>query len=152
LASGHRATAESIQFDRWERERQEAWTHNDLPWWAWLTILRYVAGYGIGLKGFFVVIPVLILTSAGTLVLSRAPNACRHDIAWRFFASLQRLLPIVEFNKEFKDFFDNPLPSSADETRNLNWKQAAFFSFLALAGWVLGFILLAAMTNLTPKF
>lgn len=37
------------------------------------------------------------------------------------------------------------------EPRNLNRWQVGFFIGLALAGWVLGFILLAAMGGLIPK-
>jgi len=54
-------------------------------------------------------------------------------------------------SKEFKDFFDNPQPSTAEEPRNLNRWQAAYFAGHAIAGWILGLFLLAAMSGLTPK-
>jgi hypothetical protein len=52
--------------------------------------------------------------------------------------------------QEFENFFDNP-PTSIGETRNLNRLQMAYFAAHALAGWVLGFFLLAAMGGLTQK-
>lgn len=151
LAAGHRDTAEAIQYFGRERERREALARGDLRGGAWLTFLWAVAGYGIGTYTFRVLYWVVGLTVLGTLVLLTAPKARRHGLLWCFGASLQRLLPVVEFNKRFKDFFDNPPPSNDEEVSNLNGVQAAFFSILALAGWVLGFVLLAAMTNLTPK-
>jgi hypothetical protein len=72
-------------------------------------------------------------------------------LLWRLGASLHRLLPVVELSKEFKDFFDNPQPSNAEEPRNLNRWQTAYFAGHAIAGWVLGLFLLAAMSGLTQK-
>jgi hypothetical protein len=56
----------------------------------------------------------------------------------------------VELNKEYKDFFDNTPSPPGGERKLYRW-QMAFFSGLALAGWVLGLFLLGAMANLTPK-
>ena len=74
----------------------------------------------------------------------------RGAAAWRFGASLHRLLPIVELNKEFKDFFDNTPPQAGEPRKLLRW-QMVFFAGIALAGWVLSFFLLAAMGGLAPK-
>ena len=84
-----------------------------------------------------------------TLVLSGC--AAPRSSSWRFGASLHRLLPVVALNKEFEDFFDNPAPAHVYELRNLNRFQAAFFSGLLIAGWVLGFFLIAALGGLMPK-
>jgi hypothetical protein len=67
-------------------------------------------------------------------VLWYSPNARSRGVLWRLGASLHRLLPIVELNKEFKDFFENPPPAQGGCPRNLNRFQVAFFSGLALAG------------------
>jgi hypothetical protein len=110
-----------------------------------------VAGYGIGLYTFRVLVWVVVLTVVGAAVLWYSPYARSRSVWWRLGASLHRLLPIVELNKEFKDFYENPPPAQANQPRNLNTFQVVFFSFIALAGWVLGFFLLAAMSGLTPK-
>jgi hypothetical protein len=116
----------------------------------WLFFFGIVAGYGIGLRTFRVLGWVVVLTLLGAAVLWFSPARSR-GVLWVLGASLHRLLPIVELNKEFKDFFDNPPPAQADQPRNLNPFQVAFFSLIALAGWVLGFFLLAAMSGLAPK-
>ena len=152
VTSGHRATADSMLYFGRERERHDALERGEWYLGAWLSFLWAIAGYGIGLYTFRVLYWVGGLTLLGTLVLLFAAKARRHGFLWCFGASLQRLLPVVEFNKSFKDFFDNPPPASDAETRNLRGWQVFFFSGLALAGWVIGFVLLAAMTNLTPKF
>jgi hypothetical protein len=149
-AAGHREMAEAIQFAGRERERDELWNRRHLGAWAWLTFLSVVSGYGIGLYTFRVLWWVLLLTILGAIVLRYSPNARRHGFLWRLGASLHRLLPVVELSKEFKVFFDNP-PPQGDEPRNLNRFQTAYFAAQAIAGWVLGFFLLAAMGGLTQK-
>ena len=94
---------------------------------------------------------VVGLTVLGAWVLRYSPYAYRRGLLWRLGASLHRLLPVVELNKEFKDFFDNPPPAHRYEPPNLNRFQVAFFSGLAIAGWVLSFFLLAAIGGLTQK-
>ena len=69
---------------------------------------------------------------------------------WRLGASVHRLLPIIKLSKEFDDFFDNP-STNADWPRNLKRWQVAYFAVHAIVGWVLGLILLAAMSGLTQK-
>jgi hypothetical protein len=151
MAAGHRDIAEYIQYAGRERERQEAWQRGDWRQWIWLTTLCVAVGYGIGLYTFRVLWCVLVLTGLGAAVLWFSPHARRRGLAWRLGASLHRLLPVVELNKEFKDFFDNPPTPHAYEKRNLSRFQVAFFSGLALIGWVLGFFLIAAIGGLMPK-
>jgi hypothetical protein len=150
VAAGSRDAAEAIQFAGRERERDEAWAHGDLGSWAWLSYLSLTSGYGIGLYTFRVLWWVLALTILGAGVLWYSPNARRHGLVWRLGASLHRLLPVVELSKEFKDFFDNP-PTEGGEPPNLNRFQIAYFAGQAIAGYVLGFFLLAAMGGLTQK-
>ena len=150
LASGHRDTAETIRYYGRERERREALARGDWRGGVWLTFLWAVAGYGIGTYTFRVLYWVGGLTLLGTVMLLFSRNARRRGLLWCCGACLQHLLPVVEFNKEFKVFFDNP-PAEEGQKRNLNGVQVAFFSALALAGWVLGIVLLAAMSNLAPK-
>jgi hypothetical protein len=150
LAAGHRDTAETIQFAGRERERSQAWAHHDFGSWVLLTFLSVVAGYGIGLHTFRVLWCVLGFVLLGFVFLCFSRNARTYGMLWRLGASLHRLLPIVSLSKEFADFFDNP-PTNTDWPRNLNRFQIAYFAVHAIAGWVLGLILLAAMGGLTQK-
>jgi hypothetical protein len=151
IAAGHRDTAEAVQLAARERERDEMWKQGKLGSWAWLSFLSWVAGYGIGIYTFFALWWVFGLTLLGALVLRYSPNARARGWPWRVGASLHRLLPIVELSKDFEDFFDNSPSAQFSEPRNLNRFQVFYFAGHALAGWVLGFFLLAAMGGLTQK-
>lgn len=72
LAAGDRGDAEAIQFAGREAERHQ--THDWLTW-VWLTVLAYVAGYGIGAYTFFVLGWVLLLTLVGAVPLGLSPQA-----------------------------------------------------------------------------
>jgi hypothetical protein len=149
LTSGHRESAEAIQYAGRGRQRaaEKSWGA-----WLWLLVWGGVAGYGVGFYTFRVLWWVIGFTALGAVVLSFSGRARAHGVLWVFGASLHRLLPIVELNKDFKDFFENPMPDRLDdEPRNLNRCQVGFFIVLGLAGWILGFILLAAMGGLIPK-
>jgi hypothetical protein len=62
---------------------------------------------------------------------------------WCLGASLSRLLPVTEINKEFADFFNDP------KRTRLNAWQFYAFSGLGIIGWVLAGILVAALSGLT---
>ena len=98
-------SAEAIQYAGKVRQRAE-----EKGWgaWLWQSVWGGVAGYGVGLYTFRVLWWVIGLTVLGAVVLWFSPRARAHGVLWVFGASLHRLLPIVELNKEFKDFFDNP--------------------------------------------
>jgi hypothetical protein len=147
--AGHHDAAEEVLHYSRTRERRE-----EKHWgrWMWLTVLGGIAGYGIGVYTFNALYWVTVLTLLGALILHWfAPNARRRGVIWCLGASLQQLLPVVILSQEFKDFFDNREPTKPGDTRNLKSWQVAAFAVLALAGWVLGFFLLAAMSGLTSK-
>ena len=64
---------------------------------------------------------------------------------WCFGASRSRRLPFTKINKEFTEFFNDPT-----RTNLTNW-QTALFSALGPVGWVLGVILIAAVSGLTQS-
>jgi hypothetical protein len=108
--------------------------------------LEYVAGFGIGGYTFRVLYWVLGISLAGGIYLwTCVPTAREHGRIWCFGASLSRLLPVVEINKEFSDFFDDP------ERKRLSGRQSFVFAVIAMVGWVLGAILVAAVSGLTQK-
>jgi hypothetical protein len=143
--------ADDVLFAGRERERGEAcvtWRRADSC--LWLSLLSSAAGYGIGLYTFRVLRWVVGLTVLGAVILWFSPNARRQGPLWLFGASLHRLLPIVELNKGFTNFFDNS--STNDESpRNLYCFQEVYFAVHALLGWALGLILLAAMGGIIQK-
>ena len=141
---GDRDDANEIRFRGRVRER-DAMT--GWPWFA-ATALQYVAGFGIGGYTFRVLYWIAGFTTAGAVLLWLTVPAARTEhrgSIWCFGASLSRLLPIIEINKEFTDFFDDP-----GRTRLNGW-QAVAFSVLGAVGWVLGGILIAAVSGLTQN-
>ena len=80
----------------------------------------------------------------GTSVLSRVPAAKAKGFWWCVGASLDRLLPIIQLNKGFADFFNT------EHTQLSGW-VVAVFAGLGLWGWMLGSFLIAALAGLTQK-
>lgn len=139
VTAGDRSAAEDIRFRGRVHERQlePGWLR-----WSGLVALEYIAGYGIGTYTFRVLFWVVVITFIGGLILRWASPKAEHSIYWCWGASLARLLPVIEINKEFSDFFNDP------GRAHLSRWQNALFSFIALIGWVLGAILIAAMAGL----
>ena len=73
------------------------------------------------------------------------PAAKLHGPIWCFGASLSRLLPVIEVNKEFADFFNDP-----KRERLTGW-QSFIFAVVSIVGFVLGAILIAAVSGLTQS-
>ena len=155
LAMGDREDANEIRYLARERERTVAGAEGRWGTWLWLSSLNYVAGYGIGYRAFYVLYWVAGLALlGGALLWWTVPEAGKEyakqdgsiDQArrglWCCGASLSRLLPVVEL-KEFKGFFENPVCLEL-------WQRVAFAS-LGLAGWILGGILILAVSGLTQN-
>jgi hypothetical protein len=146
VAAGDRSSANEIRFRGRQRERDTAWANRRWGRWLGLTVLWLVAGYGIGGYTFFVLGWVCLFTLIGAGLLWFTVPAVRdprRGPLWCVGASLSRLLPVIEINKEFTDFFNDP-----DRSRLDAW-QSFVFSGLGIVGWVLGAILIAAMSGLT---
>jgi len=141
--AGDRAAADDIRFRG--RVRQRA---TEAGWWPWTFagFLQYVAGFGIGDYTFRVVYWVIGISLAGAAYLwtSVAPARANGPV-WCLGASLSRLVPIIEINKEFSDFFNDP------KRERLTGLQSFVFSAIGIVGWVLGAILVAAVSGLTQK-
>jgi len=60
-------------------------------------------------------------------------------------ASLSRLLPVIELNKEFTDFFNDPT------RQRLTFWPTIVFSALGIIGWILGAVLIVALSSLTQS-
>lgn len=140
---GDNDTADAVRLADRQRARAEAWRHHRWTDWALLTVLEFTVGYGIGSAAFRVVYWVVGLVLLGGLVLWWAPAAGRKGGLWCIGASLSRLLPIIELNPEFTDFFNDP-----SRERLRGW-QLIFFAVLGILGALLGSVLVAAISGLT---
>jgi hypothetical protein len=148
LAMGKPAASNAIRYLGRQRERDAAWSERRWGTWLGLTVLWAVAGYGIGVYTFVVLVWVSLFTLAGAALLWFTVPMVRdrrRSPMWCVGASLSRLLPVIEINKEFTDFFNDP-----DRTRLNAWQFFAF-SVLGVIGWVLAGILVAAMSSLTQN-
>jgi hypothetical protein len=115
---------------------------------VWCGALQYVAGFGIGTYTFRVLNWVIVIMVFGALYLKESVKGVRdekHPFVCCLGASLSRLLPVIEINKEFTDFFNDP------ERKRLTSWQGFIFSVIGIVGWVLGLILLAAVSGLTQS-
>lgn len=138
-ASGNHRTADDIRFLGWKRQRvtQHGWP------WLWSVIFQYVVGFGVGLYVFRVVYIVFIITLAlGFYLRMRVPQAGNNGLLWCIGAGFDRLFPVLQFNKAFRDFFDNPQPNG------LTPGQDFAFSAMRIVGLTLGAFLAAAVTGL----
>jgi hypothetical protein len=143
-SAGDRDAANEIRYLGRARERE---TQSGLGW-VWTGFLQYVAGFGIGTYTFRVLYWVIGISLLGALHLRTCVKWVRdenHGFIWCFGASLSRLLPVIEINKEFTEFFDDP------ERKRLTGRQSFVFSAMAIVGFVLGTILLAAVSGLTQS-
>jgi hypothetical protein len=156
-ALGDRENANEIRYLARERERAVAWDDGKWGTWLFLSLLKYVAGYGIGLHTFRVVYWVLGVSVVGAILLWRTVPAAASEyknkpggpdrirgLLWCFGASLNRLLPIIELH-EFKGIFEDP-----DKAGFKLWQRNAF-SILSLVGWILGGVLILAISGLTQN-
>ena len=139
VSMGDRVAADEIHYLGRVRQRE-----NTTNWSSW--IIQYVAGFGIGDYTFRVIWWVLGIAVLGAAYLWISVKEARmHGPVWCFGASLARLLPVIEINKEFTDFFND-----AERKRLTAW-QSFIFSIIGLVGWLLGAILIAAISGLTQK-
>ncbi len=65
---------------------------------------------------------------------------------WCFGACLDRLFPLIEINKEFTQFFNEPMIGKLTRAQNF------FFSGLRIVGLAPGALLAAALAGLTQGF
>jgi hypothetical protein len=142
-AAGERSAAEDMRFLGRVRQRE---TEKDWGSWVVDLFLEYVAGFGIGDHTFRVLYWVIGISGLGGIYLWAAVPAARQKGAtWCFGAALSRLLPVIEVNREFTDFFNDP------QRERLTGFQSAVFSMVGMLGWLLGAILVAAVAGLTQK-
>ncbi|TPQ32363.1 hypothetical protein C2U70_21815 [Bradyrhizobium guangdongense] len=142
-AAGDRGAADDMRF--FNRRRQH---ETEKSWWPWIGsgFVQYTTGYGIGDYTWRVLFCVAFISAIGATYLRLyVPNARSHGLTWCVFATVSRLLPIIEINKEFTEFFEDP------HRKNLTRREMFAFSLIGIAGWLLGAMLIAAVSGLTQK-
>lgn len=144
-ASGNRNASLEVQFHGRRQERITACQHGYLARCISMGILEFTIGYGIGPYAFRVVPWVLGLIVLGWIILLASASARRKGLIWCIGASCDRLLPVIELNAEFKDFFNDP------ERRRLRGWQLCAFALIGILGWALSLFLIAALTGLTQS-
>jgi hypothetical protein len=143
--SGDRDAADDIRYLGRERQREAACKETWLRGSCFLqTALGWVAGYGIGTYTFRVLRWVFVFWLVGAALLwSTVPAAKRNGVIWCCCASLAQLLPVITINRELTEFFNDP-----GRTRLKGW-QVFVFSTLGVIGFLLGTILIVAVSGLT---
>jgi hypothetical protein len=133
-----------------DREMTENW--GDGKYWeaAGLFLLKWTIGYGLGKGIFLILVWVAFFTALGFIVLwffsplpASPERAKGKGWLWCLGASLDYLLPIVELNKEFADFFNDP------KRERLYGGQIIYFAVHAIIGYVLAFFVVAGLAGLT---
>ena len=136
--AGQPGKANAVLFAGKVRERKEAWKHNK---WRWLGlwVLQASIGHGLGAYMFMSLLWVSALGAAGTVIIHQNPPASGALGWWGSLAySLDMLLPFVKVAKAHEAM----VPTG--------W--AAFYFYVhKLAGWLLGFFVVAGLTGLTKK-
>jgi hypothetical protein len=95
--------------------------------------------------------PYTLSILLGVWVIRRSPGVRSHyshsrakyNRIWCVGACLERLLPIIELRKEFRDYFDSE--------QTLTGKQKVFFVIYSLWGWLVGLLFAAALSGLTQN-
>ena len=113
--SGDPDDANEVRYLGREPEREtvcaDAWRLGSAGSCALSTALKWGAGYGIGYYSFRVLFWLVFYSLLGAVILSFSRRALAHPTRgklWCFGASLSRLLPGIEINKEFTEFFCDP--------------------------------------------
>jgi hypothetical protein len=110
--------------------------------WRWLglSLLRYIVGYGIGRRYFYVVLWMLGFVGIGVaILLVSGPTHQQLDGVWAKIAySLAQLLPVAQLERFFQGV-------------ELTGGARLYFILHKLAGWILGLFLIAALAGLTQR-
>ena len=144
-AGGQSGKANEVLYAARQQERLQAVAAGETRHAGMLWTLEHGIGYGIGDYSFRVFRTVALFLLAGVLVLACAPKARDKGLIWMTGASLSHLLPFVDLNPEFKEFFNDP-----GRDRLKGW-QLAYFAVHAMIGFVLGGVVIAAIGGLTQS-
>lgn len=117
---------------------------NPSGWWRWIgmSLLNWSFGYGLGWRYFWALGWVFVFMAVGIAILWFNLPELDRDFLTLLGASLDRLLPFVELDKSYMEFFEQiSLPVWA-------W---GYFYFHKLVGYILASFLIAGLAGLTQK-
>lgn len=133
--AGQPDKANDVLFAGLERERNEAAKGVR---WLWLTVSRYVVGYGLGYRQAWAIFWALGLLLVGALVFAWSGQQWADNwFRWLGY-SLDHLIPIVQLSKDHYSF-------------SLSGWPRYYFYFHQLAGWFLAFFVVAGISGLTRR-
>lgn len=134
--NGQTEKAEKVLYAGRNRERE----NSGVIRWSWLTIQKYVIGYGIGNYIFYVCYWIFIFVLLGTVVIYMSEEGKKGErgITWAIFYSVDKLLPIIKLNKEHEDLMPTGLAKY-------------YFYVHIFAGYVLALFLVAGISGLTSS-
>ncbi len=142
-SQGEPGRANAVLHASRDRELEDAWREGKYFQAGGLMLLKGTIGYGIGSAAFRVLYWVAGFTILGAIVLWFSADARKKGAIWCLAASLNQLVPLVQLNKEFTDYFNDP-----QRTRLAGW-QLAYFACHAIVGYLLGSFVIVALTGLT---
>lgn len=169
--SGEPAKANDILYAARERQKDTLGdgTLRGAIGWVGMWLLKWTIGYGIGLRYFRVLAPVLALTGLGALLLHQFGEQQERDWLRLTFASFDQLLPIVTLDSAHDKLFSNASVatprdalshSAPGDQFGIEKAQAAlvqphwligYFYVHKLIGWLLGLFLAAGLAGLTQR-
>lgn len=151
--SGYPYKADDILYEGRVRERRDACGYEgrdgeprkargqrDVTHCGWMLFLETVIGYGIGLYTFSVLWSIALFTGLGSAVFWLALRKRGWAYNWidHTLASFVILLPLVALNTTHQKM-----------TKRLPRPARVWFQFQAVVGWVLGLLVIAALSGLT---
>jgi hypothetical protein len=145
--------ADDVLYAARDHEMRENWRKGNCSFYGvggecWnavgLFLLKWSIGYGLGLGYFKALFWVAFFTGIGAAILwYKSEKAKKNGRWWCIWASLDHLLPIVEINKEFSEFFDR------SKEKWLKGWLFAYFAIQSLIGYVLASFVVAGLAGLT---
>jgi hypothetical protein len=145
-AAGDPSRADKILYAARERERREVWRDRQYSTWMWLTILKWTIFYGLESWYLLVLFWLTLFTLVGAFVLYKnIKKEPEKGFVWCIGASLDRLIPVVDLNKEFSEYFHDP-----NRVRLTDW-QCRYFAFHIIIGYAFTSFILVALAGLTQS-
>ena len=131
--SGHSGKANAVLYMGKERERWEP--DGRYGRWLFLTCSKVLLGHCLGKRFFlFPFLWALGFLGLGMLIYSTTPNAGNSPLWWLGY-SLDQLIPLVQFGKEFSDI------KLGDSWQNY------YFMFQKIFGWFLALLIAAGLAG-----
>jgi hypothetical protein len=133
-AQGEIDTATAVRYAERDRDRDEQRRRGSWLIFAWLTLLRYLIGYGYYL--FYSIGWVAGLIGLGVFVLWRSGEGRRNGMPYGVSYSFDMLLPIIQLRQKHYDI------------DLMGWARYYFYVHKIL-GWALASFLVAGLAGLT---